>query len=216
MRVGIFGGTFDPVHHGHLVLAEQCREQGRLDQVWFVPAYRPPNKLEQSLTRFEQRVEMLSLAIAGNPAFRVEELEKERTGPSYTVDTITQLQQRHPGQDFWLLVGSDTLADLPNWYEPRQLVCRVGLLVMARPGTPVTTAGEIQSRLGLGPEAPVRLEVVQTPALDISSRDLRRRVAQGRSIRYFLPRAVEVYIQEKRLYQGTPGESFPGHPHAHP
>ncbi len=203
MRVGVYGGTFDPVHQGHLVLAEQCREQGRLDQVWFVPAYRPPNKMEKSLTRFDQRVEMLALALAGNPAFRIDELEKERSGPSYTVDTLTELQSRHPGDEFWLLVGSDTLADLPGWYEPQRLVRLVGLLVMARLGTPVLTAGELQAQLGLGPENPIRLEVIETPALEISSRDLRQRVAQGRSIRYFLPRAVEVYIHEKRLYQPT-------------
>lgn len=201
MRIGVFGGTFDPVHQGHLVLAEQCREQGRLDQVWFVPAFRPPNKLDQSLTRFDQRVEMLSLAIAGNPAFRIDELEKERTGPSYTVDTIAQLRKCHPNDEFWLLVGSDTLADLPSWYAPQQLLRLVGLLVMARPGTPVLTAGEIEDQLGLGADTPVLLEVTRTPSLDISSRDLRRRVAEGRSIRYFLPRAVEIYIQEKRLYQ---------------
>src|SRR3954467_10774395 len=87
MRVGIFGGTFDPVHLGHLILAEQCREQGRLDQLWFVPAPRPPHKQDRTLTRFVQRVEMLQLAIAGQPAFRVEEMEKERSGPSFTVDT---------------------------------------------------------------------------------------------------------------------------------
>jgi len=201
MRVGVFGGTFDPVHQGHLVLAEQCREQGPLDQIWFIPASRPPNKLAQSLTRFEQRVEMLSLAIAGNPAFRIDELEKERTGPSFTVDTLAQLQQRHPGDEFWLLVGSDTLIDLPHWHEPQRLVALVGLMVMARPGTPVLSASELQAQLGLSTETPVRLKVAQTPLLDISSRELRRRVAEGRSIRYFLPRAVEVYIQEKRLYQ---------------
>ncbi len=203
MHVGVFGGTFDPVHQGHLVLAEQCREQGRLDQVWFVPAHRPPNKLEQSLTRFDQRVEMLALATAGNPAFRIDELEKDRTGPSYTVDTLALLHQRHPGDDFWLLVGSDTLIDLPHWHEPRRLVELAGLMVMARPGTPVPSAGDLQAQLGLA--TPLRLEVARTPSLDISSRDLRRRVAEGRTIRYFLPRAVEVYIQEKRLYQ--PAES---------
>jgi nicotinate-nucleotide adenylyltransferase len=204
MRVGVYGGTFDPVHQGHLVLAEQCREQGRLDQVWFIPAFRPPNKLEQALTRFEQRVEMLSLAIAGNPSFHINELEKERVGPSYTVETLTTLQQHHHGVEFWLLVGSDTLADLPHWYQPQRLVELAGLMVMARPGTAILSAEELQAQLALEPDRPIRLQVAETPSLDISSRDLRRRVAAGRSIRYFLPRAVEVYIQEKRLYQAVP------------
>src|SRR5438128_7387970 len=102
MRVGIFGGTFDPVHLGHLILAEQCREQGRLDQVWFVPAPRPPHKDEDALTKFEQRAEMLRLAVAGQPAFRVDECEKDRTGLSYTVDTLAELGRRHPGHEFFL------------------------------------------------------------------------------------------------------------------
>src|SRR5205823_11406622 len=95
MRVGVFGGTFDPVHYGHLILAEQCREQGRLDEVWFVPAPRPPRKEGHTITRFEQRVEMLALAVAGHPPFRIDELEKDRPGPSYTVETIAELHRRH-------------------------------------------------------------------------------------------------------------------------
>src|SRR5262245_22067300 len=118
MRIGIFGGTFDPVHLGHLILAENCREQGRLDQVWFIPAPAPPHKLDRSITSFERRVEMLQLALAGNPAFQINEVEKDRSGPSYTVDTLAELQHRHPGDEFFLLIGSDTLADLPAWREP--------------------------------------------------------------------------------------------------
>ena len=200
MRVGVFGGTFDPVHTGHLILAEQCREQGRLDEVWFVPAPRPPHKDDAALTRFEQRVEMLALATAGNPAFKVDELEKDRSGPSYTVDTLAELRRRHGGHEFFLLVGSDTLADLPHWHEPRRLLELAGLLVMARPGNPVLSADELRRRVGLPAEAPLRLEVAQTPLIDISSRDLRRRARGGRSLRYFLPRAVECYVRDKRLY----------------
>src|SRR5947208_14910068 len=149
MRVGIFGGTFDPVHFGHLVVAEQCREQGRLDRVWFVPAPRPPHKPGPTLTRFDQRVEMLQLALAGNPAFSVSEVEKERSGPSYTVDTVAELLRRHPADEFFLLVGSDTLADLPLWHEPGRLLEMVGLLVVARPGSPVRSAEEVREALHL-------------------------------------------------------------------
>jgi nicotinate-nucleotide adenylyltransferase len=201
MRVGVFGGTFDPVHTGHLILAEQCREQARLDQVWFVPAPRPPHKDEPDLTRFEQRVEMLALALAGNPAFRIDELEKERSGPSYTVETLAELHRRHPAHEFYLLVGSDTLHDLPHWYEPVRLLELTGLLVMARPNNPVLTVEDLRTRLRLPDNVPLRLEVVQTPQIDISSRDLRRRAAAGRSLRYFLPRAVECYIHDKHLYR---------------
>src|SRR5262245_54450484 len=111
MRLGIFGGTFDPVHFGHLILAEQAREQGRLDQVLFVPAARPPHKEERALTPFAQRVEMLNLAIAGHAAFRIEELERDRPGPSYTVDTLEELRRRQPDAELWLIVGSDMLND---------------------------------------------------------------------------------------------------------
>src|SRR5262245_27176081 len=121
MRLGIFGGTFDPVHYGHLILAEQCREQARLDEVWFVPAPRPPHKTEESLARFEQRVEMLQLALAGQPAFRIDKLEKDRAGPSYTVDTLAELQHRHAHDELFLMIGSDTLKDLPGWREPRRV-----------------------------------------------------------------------------------------------
>jgi nicotinate-nucleotide adenylyltransferase len=201
MRLGIFGGTFDPVHYGHLILAEQCREQGRLDEVWFVPAPRPPQKAEEALTRFQQRVEMLALAIAGHAAFRIDELEEERTGPSYTVDTLAELQRRHPAHEFFLLIGSDTLIDLPHWYEPQRVVQLASLLVMRRPNNEVMPVEELRARLQLPASAPLRMEVVETPLIDIASRDLRRRAAAGRSLRYFLPRAVEIYIQDKKLYR---------------
>jgi nicotinate-nucleotide adenylyltransferase len=203
MRIGVFGGTFDPVHYGHLLLAEQCREQGRLDQVWFVPAARPPHKEEDGISRFEQRAEMLALAIAGNPAFRVELLEKDRPGPSYTSETLAELRRQHPHDDFFLLIGSDTVKDLPDWHDPQGVVRNAGLLVMVRPDYPPPPIEQLRARLRLPETEPLRLEVIETPLIDISSRDLRRRAAAGRSLRYFLPRAVECYIQEKRLYRGS-------------
>src|SRR6266566_266742 len=133
MRIGVFGGTFDPVHLGHLILAEQCREQGRLDQVWFVPAASPPHKQEQALTLFAQRVEMLALAIAGQPAFRIDELEKDRTGPSYTVHTLEEIKRRHPDAELFLPIGSDTLLDLAHWYQPARIVALAEVLVTHRP-----------------------------------------------------------------------------------
>ena len=137
MRIGIFGGTFDPVHQGHLILAEQCREQARLDQVWFVPAARPPHKQEQPVTPFPQRLEMLALAVAGQPAFRVEPLEQDRPGPSYTADTLQEIQRLQPEAALELIVGSDVLHDLPHWHEPERIVSLAGLLIVARPGWPI-------------------------------------------------------------------------------
>jgi nicotinate-nucleotide adenylyltransferase len=188
MRIGVFGGTFDPVHLGHLILAEQCREQGRLDQVLFVPAARPPHKRDQELTPFAQRMEMLQLAIAGQPAFQVDELEKDRPGPSYTADTLEELHRRQPDAELFLLVGGDALRDLPSWHEPQRILARAKLLVMARAGAPVASA-------------PVEVQRVEVPLIEISSTDVRRRVRDGRSVRYLIPRAVEAYVKEKGLYR---------------
>lgn len=206
MRVGVFGGTFDPVHLGHLILAERCREQGRLEEVWFVPAARPPHKHAGELTRFEQRVEMLALALAGNPAFRIEELEKERPGPSYTVDTLTQLRQRRPAAELWLIVGGDTLVDLPHWHDPAGVLTQAGLLVVPRPGHDLLSAADLCQRLGL-PAQSLRMEIVPTPLIDVSSRELRQRAGAGLSLRYVVPRAVECYIQDRKLYR--PGSDMP-------
>jgi nicotinate-nucleotide adenylyltransferase len=201
MRIGVFGGTFDPPHVAHLIVAEQCREQARLDQVWFVPAARPPHKQERALTPYLQRVEMLALAIAGEPAFRIDELERNRPGPSYTADTLAELHRLHPAEEFFLVIGSDTLQDLPQWHAPHEVAALATLLIVARPGWPLLDVADVGQRLRLPAAAPLRHQVVDVPLLDISSRDLRRRAAAGLSVRYFVPRAVEVYLLDKRLYQ---------------
>jgi nicotinate-nucleotide adenylyltransferase len=201
MRIGVFGGTFDPVHLGHLIVAEQGREQGQLDQVWFIPAARPPHKPNQAVTPFVQRVEMLSLAIAGYPAFRIDEVEKDRPGPSYTVDTLTELHRRHPGNEWFLLIGADSLNDLPGWYRPERIAELAGLLVTTRPDVELKSPEELRAALRLPEGVTLRLQVVEVPPIAIASSDLRQRVAEGRSIRYLVPRAVECYIQDKRLYR---------------
>lgn len=201
MRVGIFGGTFDPVHIGHLNVAEQCREQGGLDQVWFVPAPRPPQKLDRVITPFGQRVEMIALAIAGHAAFHINEIEKDRPGPSYTVDTLEELTQRYPGHELSLLAGSDCLPDLPKWRSPVRILELVNLLVTARTGWPVMSAEEVRASLSMAVDAPVRIQQIEVPLIDLSSTDLRHRAAAGRSLRYLVPRAVECYIHDKKLYR---------------
>jgi nicotinate-nucleotide adenylyltransferase len=201
MRLGVFGGTFDPVHLGHLILAEQCREQGRLDRVLFVPAARPPHKQDRPLTPFERRAEMLALAIAGQPAFQIDELEKDRPGPSYTVDTLTDLKKRDPQAEFFLIIGSDTLVDLPLWYQPARILELAGLLVVPRPGFAMLPPDEIRKSLHLPADFPLRFQQCGMPLIEISSRDLRQRLAAGRSVRYLVPRAVEAYIADKGLYR---------------
>jgi nicotinate-nucleotide adenylyltransferase len=196
MRVGIFGGTFDPVHLGHLILAEQARDHLQLDAVWFVPALRPPQKEGQPITRFEQRLEMLELAIAGHPAFRIDPREGSRPGPSYTADTLDELAAAHPEHEWFLLLGGDSLVDLPRWFAPQRIVQRATLGVMARPGTPLPQEIDLERTIGIRPN----VKIVPAPQIDIRSRDLRQRVQQGRSIRYLVPRAVEVFIQQRKLY----------------
>jgi nicotinate-nucleotide adenylyltransferase len=188
----VFGGTFDPVHLAHLLLAEQSREQAGLERVLFVPAARPPHKGDRLLSPFAQRVEMLQLALAGYPVFHVSEMEKDRPGPSFTVDTLRELRQRHPDDELFLLLGSDCLPDLPSWREPSQVAQLATLLVVVRPGWSATAA----------PSA-FRCQLIQMPLMEMSSRDLRRRVHEGRSIRYFVPRAVECYIHTHGLYRAT-------------
>lgn len=199
MEVGVFGGSFDPVHMGHLILAEQCREQGALDRVLFVPAARPPHKPERRLTPFAQRVEMLGLAISGNPAFAVDELENDRAGPSYTVDTLAALQSRGTG-DLWLILGADSLNDLPMWHQPRRILEIAGLLVVGRPGFHLPPDDRLRASLNLEADFPLRIQEIESPPIGIASRDLRVRIATGRSIRYLVPRAVEAYIADKGLY----------------
>jgi nicotinate-nucleotide adenylyltransferase len=192
MRVGLLGGTFDPVHLGHLVLAEQAREAGRLDQVRFVVAARPPHKSDQALTPFAHRVEMLRLALAGEAAFQVDEREEARAGPGYTVDTLEELRREMPEAKLVLVVGADCLADLPEWKEPERIAELADILVMGR-GPAGKTARGLPSGL--------RFTWIQdAPEIGIASSDLRQRTREGRSLRYLVPRAVECYIEQHRLY----------------
>lgn len=203
MRIGIFGGTFDPPHYGHLIVAEQAREQAALDQVWFVLSARPPHKVDRPITPFDRRAEMLALALAGHEdRFGVETIERDRPGLSYTADTLDALAQQHPNNDWFLILGADSIKDLPGWHDPRRILSKATILVAARPGHTFWTAGELAAGVDMNPND-VRLSVIDIPLIDISSRDLRRRAAEGRSLLFQLPRAVEVYIQEKRLYKPT-------------
>lgn len=201
MRLGLFGGSFDPVHYGHLLLAECCREECGLDQVHFLPAAVPPHK-QWDLTAAQPRVEMLELAIAGHTAFSVSRYEIERGGVSYTVDTLRYYHAENPGSEFFLLLGADMLLDLPFWHEASE-VCRLAIpVVAARPGFAApdfSCISEIAS-----PEQIARFQrhQVTMPQIGISSTEIRRRVAAGLSIRYWTPRAVEKYIEEHGLYGG--------------
>lgn len=204
-RIGIFGGTFDPIHLGHLILAEQCREQARLDALWFIPSARPPHKPDRKLTPFAQRVEMLELAIAGHAAFRVDQLEQAREGPSYTADTLAILHDQHPNTEFQLIMGSDCLPYLNSWHEPVRILELASLLLVARPAWPMWPIEHLRSALKLSSEFVLRHQVIHAPLIEIASSDLRRRRAEGLSMRYMVPRAVECYIETHKLYRRAGG-----------
>jgi nicotinate-nucleotide adenylyltransferase len=201
LRLGVFGGTFDPVHYGHLLLAECCWEQCRLDAVWFLPAATPPHKQERELTPAAERIEMLELAVAGNPVFSVCRHEADREGVHYTVDTLDRLHAEGPSRELFFLLGADMFLDLPNWREPAR-VCELAVPVAVRRAG----CGPVDFDCLRGIAGPERIELfrrheVEMPEIGTSSTELRRRVAAGESIRYRTPRAVEMYIETHRLYR---------------
>jgi len=201
MRLGIFGGTFDPVHYGHLLLAECCREQCRLDQVRFLPAAVPPHKQDRALTPAPHRIEMLQLALAGHPQFVIDRFEIDRGGVNYTVDSLRHLRAEQPEAELFLLVGADMLVDLPNWHQADQVCTLATVVAVRRPGV-----AEPEGLCGaglVGPEQHVRFAHlwVAMPVIGISSTEIRQRVKAGRSIRYLTPRAVEKYIEAHGLYR---------------
>jgi nicotinate-nucleotide adenylyltransferase len=204
MRIGIFGGTFDPVHFGHLIIAEQAREQVQLDEVLFIPSARPPHKAKDGITPFDRRAEMLQLALAGQTRLRVETMERDRPGPSFTADTLSELHRRQPADSFFLILGGDCLPDLPHWHEPVRIIQQATLVIAARPGWKHWSVEEMATVLHLQDSSQLKMLWLEIPQIDIASRDLRQRAAQGRSLLYMVPRAVEVFIREKRLYQPSP------------
>lgn len=191
-KIGLMGGTFDPVHIGHLLAAESAREAAKLDEVRFVPNAIPPHK-PQPGTGAEDRCAMIEAAIAGNPAFRLEKIELARAGASYTIDTVVQLQEREPDARFYWIIGSDMVNDLPNWRRIEELAERVGFIGLERPDQPT---GDVELPTFLRR----RLLRAAMPPLGISSTDIRRRRKDGRSIRYLVPDAVYDYIQRNDLY----------------
>jgi nicotinate-nucleotide adenylyltransferase len=185
--IGLFGGSFDPVHHGHLIVGTVAAEKLRLDSLRFVPAREQPFKVGQHHTSAEHRAAMLSLAVADLPGFSVERSELQRPGPSYTVDTLRHLREREPGAEFVLLLGADAAADLPVWREAGRLTDLARIAVFARPGTPVAHSPWIST-------------VIEVPAIDISATEVRRRAQLGLSLRYWVPDSIAEYITTHRLY----------------
>ncbi len=196
-RIGLFGGTFDPVHLGHLVLAEQCREQANLDAVWFVPARQPPHKGDKSISAPKYRLEMLNLAISGTSHFALCTIELDRDGPSYTIETLELLTAKYAEDEFSLIIGADMLSDFPNWKEPARISqsCRLIAVNRGRDIERVKSDASLVER-----DLAARVQIVEMPAIEISSTDLRQRASEGKSVRFLTPRGVEMYIASHRLY----------------
>lgn len=197
MRLGIYGGTFDPIHYGHLLLAERCREELQLDEVWFIPAGVSPHKVGQPLTSGKSRLQMVEFAVSGFPEFRVSKIELERTGPSYTVETLDQLCAADPARELFLLMGADSIADLATWREPKRILELSQVVAVNRAGT----TPDLSSLDAICREIGRPIRVVEMPAVDFSASEIRQRVAHGNSIRFLTPRPVEMYIRQHRLYQ---------------
>jgi nicotinate-nucleotide adenylyltransferase len=201
MRLGIFGGSFDPVHYGHLLLAESAREQLALDEVWLIPAAVSPFKVGQEQAPAKARLEMLELALAGSEHLRASPLEIDRGGISYTVDTLAEIARQQPGAKLFLLMGADSLRDFPKWRGPAQICELATPAVVRRGGAPDPDIGGLVAIVSPERLAEIRAAQVQMPLIELSSTDLRARAAAGQSLRYRTPRAVEKYIETHRLYR---------------
>ena len=190
--VGLFGGSFDPIHHGHLLVAQAAAEVLGLDEVRFVPAREQPFKVGEHAAAAADRATMVERAIAGSPGMRLERLELDRAGPSYTVDTLRALRVREPDTSFVLLVGSDAAIGVPHWHEAPELSRLARIVAFGRAGA---TAGALPPGIGF----------ITVPAVEISSTAVRERVRRGQSIRYWVPDAVAEFIASRGLYRDGAG-----------
>lgn len=196
-RLGILGGTFDPVHHGHLVAAGEAHHQLGLDLVLFVPAGTPPHKSNRPISPAHDRLQMLELAIGGRPHFSVSRVDVDRPGPCYTIDTLKLLRDEWgPVPTFFFIEGADSLSDIGTWYQPQALIELCELAVVERPGVEIDLP-ELEKQV---PGLTARIHWVTMPCLEISSSDLRARVREGRPISYLVPPGVEAYILKRGLY----------------
>ncbi len=199
MRIGIFGGTFDPPHLGHLILAAEACHQLKLDKLLFVLTSDPPHKQDHHISPYPDRLAMLEAAIADNPAFELSRVEVDRPGPHFTVDTMHLLKKEFPEDTLIYLMGGDSLHDLPTiWHKPDEFIAACDVLgVMRRPQDQI----DLESLEAEIPGISAKVEFMNAPLLEIAARQIRRRVAEGHPYRYYLPEAVFQIIQEKKLYQ---------------
>jgi len=191
MKIGVLGGTFDPIHNAHLLLAEQAREQLGLKKVLFVPAGDPWRKAFRRVLPAAHRLAMTELAVQDDSGFVVDDCETKRKGPTYTAETLRELHKRHAKDELYLLLGEDALADLPFWREPEVIAEEANIVVAPR-------GGVVLPELPFDPDRVIR---IQMPFMEISSTDIRKRAKEGKSLRYLVPDAVAAYIKDHKLYR---------------
>ncbi len=205
-RLGILGGSFNPIHHAHLFTAEVAAAAFQLERVLLVPAAQSPLKRRASVSA-EDRLAMVRLAVEGNPLLDVSLVDVDRPPPSYTVDTMTLLGRQYPGSDLYLILGMDALADLMDWREPERLLDLCQLIVVARPGYPLEVPQDVRKHLGARAS---RIHLQPMLHLEVSSTELRRRLQFREPVRYLMPERVEQFIREHSLYGATTeGTSVP-------
>lgn len=197
--LGIIGGAFNPIHYGHLIAAECARVEFNLDQVLFVPAHTPPHKEESDILDQAERYRMVEMAVLSNPAFRVSDLELKRAGVSYTVDTLEYFCRHYPSSEIFFIMGLDSLFILDTWKDVERLIQLCRFIIVTRPGYNIKEEVGIRKRLPA--EFWSQANFLAIPGLDISSSDIRMRVAQGKPIRYMLPETVENYIRQNNIYR---------------
>jgi len=201
LKIGIMGGTFDPVHNAHLFIAETVREAFSLDKVLFIPVGDPPHKKVNRLAPGEDRVNMLREAVRSNPWFQVDDMEIKRQGITYTIDTLKELKARYPGYDLCYIIGGDTLLDLKNWRDFMNVARLCSFIVYRRPGYEDQEINSEADRLAREYQADIAF--VEGPGLDISSRYIKSRLYSNQTIRYLVPEAVYEYIKKRKLYKGV-------------
>ena len=198
MNIGVMGGTFDPIHNAHLTVAEEVRTRLTLSEVLFIPAGEPWLKTDRTVTLAKHRVQMARLAIADKPYFKLSTIEIERTGPTYTVDTLAELQTQLGAEDeLFLIIGWDSLGELPQWREPSRLIQLCHLVAVPRPGYPKPKLKSLEAAI---PGLRQRVLLIDKPEMDNSASEIRDRVARGLSVRHLVPEPVNRYIKENKLY----------------
>ncbi|WP_347488049.1 nicotinate-nucleotide adenylyltransferase [Desulfoscipio sp. XC116] len=198
-RIGLMGGTFDPIHHGHLVAAEEARCQFGMEKVIFIPTGKPPHKTGRDISPPEHRLEMTEKAVSSNPYFTISDLEIQREGLSYTIDTVRAMKELYAGWEMFFITGSDAVLEILAWKNVDGLLKECFFVAATRPGFQL---GSVSHKLGHLPEGSLaKIKTIEVPALAISSTDIRNRVRQGRPIKYLLPEAVEKFIYQNNLYQ---------------